>query len=91
MSKKISLPQSAHECAASAVSDADPVTAAAADFATAIRRLAPKATSTVMRLSDAAGPRSNGTGMSGSRDPRATPPAATDAWSPPCSRAINHS
>ena len=30
------MPQSAHECAASAVSDADPVTAAAADFAAAL-------------------------------------------------------
>jgi hypothetical protein len=54
--------------------------------------LAPKATSTVVKLSDSLGPRSNGTGMNGSRDPRAAPSAATgaEARSPPCSRAINH-
>ena len=91
--RKISLPESAHECAASATSDADPVTTAAADFATAIRTLAVKATSTVVRLSDVLEPRSNGTDTNGSRDPRAVPSAATDtgACSPPCSRAINHS
>jgi hypothetical protein len=59
------LPESAHECAASATSDADPVSAAAADFATAIRTLALRATSTVVKLSDAPGPRSNGSEMSG--------------------------
>lgn len=87
------MPESAHECAASATSDADPVTTAAADFATATSTLAPKATSTVVRLSDPPGPRSNGTGMGSSRDLRATPSDATDAGacSPPCSRAINHS
>ena len=73
------MPESAHECAASATSDADPVTTAAADFAAATRTLAPKATSTVVRLSDALEPRSNGTDMSGSRDPRAIPSAATGA------------
>ena len=73
------MPESAHECAASATSDADPVTTAAADFATATRTLAPKATSTVVKLSDALGPRSNGTDMNSSRDPRATPSAATGA------------
>ena len=88
------MPESAHECAASATSDADPVTTAAADFATAIRTLAPRATSTVVRLSDvSAVPRSNGTDMNRSRDPRATPSAAAGAGacSPPCSRAITHS
>ena len=93
MSRKISLPASAHECAASASSDADPVTAAAADFATAISMLAPKATSTVTRLSDPPGSRSNGTDLSRSWDLRAALSAATGAGacSPPCSRAINHS
>ena len=57
--RKTSLPESAHECAASATSDADPVSTAAAVFATAIRTLAPKATSTVVTLSDVLGPRSN--------------------------------
>ncbi len=87
------MPESAHECAASATSDADPVNAAAADFATATRMLAVKATSTVVRLSDALEPRSNGTDMSGSRDPRTVPSVVTSAGacSPPCSRAINHS
>jgi hypothetical protein len=91
--RKISLPESAHECAASATSDADPVSTAAADFATAIRTLAVKATSTVVTLSDVLEPRSNGTDMNGSRDPRAVPSVATGtgACSPPCSRAINHS
>ena len=94
ISRKISLPESAHECAASATSDADPVTTAAADFATAIRTLAPRATSTVVRLSDvSAAPRSNGTDVNRSRDPRAAPSAAAGAGacSPPCSRAITHS
>jgi hypothetical protein len=61
ISRKISLPVSAHECAASATSDADPVTVAATDFATATSTLAPKATSTVVRLSDAPGSRSRDT------------------------------
>ncbi len=43
---------SAHECAASASSDADPVTTAAIDFATPTRKLAPKATHTVLALAD---------------------------------------
>jgi hypothetical protein len=70
-----------------------PVTTAAADFATAIRTLAPRATSTVVRLSDvSAEPRSNGTDVNRSRDPRAAPSAAgAGACSPPCSRAITHS
>ena len=55
------LPVSAHECAASATSDADPVTVAATDFATATSALAPNATSTVVRLSDAPGSRSRDT------------------------------
>ena len=46
------MPASAQECAASATSDADPVTAAATDLATAISRLAPNATITVSRLSE---------------------------------------
>src|SRR5262249_20717575 len=81
-----------HECAASATSDADPVTAAAADFATAIRKLAARATRTVMRLSDcpAPVPRSNGTDLNRSYDLRSAPVAATGAGacSPPCSPAI---
>jgi hypothetical protein len=52
-SRKISLPVSAQEWAASARIEADPVTAAAADFASATRRLAAKATRTVVRLADA--------------------------------------
>ena len=87
------MPESAHECAASATSDADPVTTAAAVFATAIRTLAVKATSTVTTLSDVLEPRSNGTDINGSRAPRGVPAVATGtgACSPPWSRAINHS
>jgi len=51
MIRKISLPVSAQECAASATMDADPVSIAATDLATAIRRFAPNATSTVSVLS----------------------------------------
>src|SRR5664279_4390960 len=51
MIRKISLPVSAQECAASATRDAEPVIIAAKDLATAIRKLAPKATSTVNVLS----------------------------------------
>ncbi len=68
ISRKISLPVSAHECAASATSDANPVSTAAADFATAISRLAVKATRTVVRLSDETDPRSCGIRESASRD-----------------------
>lgn len=46
------MPVSAHECAASATIDADPVMAAATDLATAISRLAVKAMITVIRLSE---------------------------------------
>jgi hypothetical protein len=52
MNRKTSLPVSAQECAASASIDAEAVTTAANDLATAMRRLAPNATSTVRRLSD---------------------------------------
>jgi hypothetical protein len=48
-----SLPVSAHECAASAAIDAEPVSAAAIDLATATRRFANSATTTVTTLSDA--------------------------------------
>jgi hypothetical protein len=44
----------AQECAASASIDADPVTTAATDFATATRRLAAKAMRTVVRLAEPA-------------------------------------
>ena len=72
ISRKTSLPESAHECAASATSDADPVATAAADLATAITTLAARATSTVVRLSEVLEPpRSNGTDVNRSRDPRA--------------------
>jgi hypothetical protein len=85
------LPESAHECAASASSDADPVTTAAAVFATAMSTLAPKATSTVIRLSEPPGPPpAPGTDLSSmSWDRRAVPPAKAGAWarSPPCSFA----
>ena len=47
MSRKISLPASAQEWAASASIDAEPVMKAATDLATAISRLAPKAITTV--------------------------------------------
>ena len=47
ISRKISLPASAQEWAASASIDAEPVIQAATDLATAISRLAPNATSTV--------------------------------------------
>src|SRR5215203_5806893 len=49
-SKKISLPASAQECAASASIDADAVIAAAIDLAIAISRLARNAISTVSKL-----------------------------------------
>jgi hypothetical protein len=49
--RKISLPASAQECAASASIDADEVIAAAIDLAIAISRLARNAISTVSRLS----------------------------------------
>jgi len=41
---------SAHECAASAVMDADPVSAAATDLAAATRAFAAKAMTTVSRV-----------------------------------------
>ena len=49
--KNTSLPVSAQECAASAIIDAEPDTAAAAVLAAAIARFAPNATSTVSVLS----------------------------------------
>src|SRR6185369_14497209 len=61
MTRNTSLPASAHECAASATIDADPVTTAAADFAIAMRMLAAKATSTVIALSESSGPEDPGT------------------------------
>src|SRR4029077_13999183 len=51
MTRNTSLPVSAQECAASASSDADPVTTAAIDFATPTRTLAPRAIHTVLALS----------------------------------------
>ena len=50
-SRKISLPVSAQECAASAVIEAEPVITATAVFATAINRFAVSATTTVRKLS----------------------------------------
>ena len=64
ISRKISLPVSAQECAASASSDADPVSTAADVFATAMRTLTPNATRTVIRLSDPPGSRGAGTELS---------------------------
>ncbi|MDX6335184.1 MAG: hypothetical protein QOG05_2524, partial [Streptosporangiaceae bacterium] len=55
ISRKTSLPASAQECAASARSDADPVTTAATDFAAATSTLTPKATRTVVTLSEPPG------------------------------------
>ena len=52
MIRKISLPASAHECAASASIDADAVMTAAALLATAMSRLAANATMTVRALSE---------------------------------------
>jgi len=49
--RKISLPVSAQECAASATMDAEPVSAAAQDLAIATSRLALNAISTVRVLS----------------------------------------
>ena len=91
ISRKISLPASAHECAASATSDADPVSAAAADLATAISTFAPRATRTVVKLSDSPGPPSDGNDLSGPGDPGAVPSAVAGAGasSLPRSRAIN--
>lgn len=51
MSRKISLPVSTQECAASASIDAEPVIAATTVLAPAINGLAPKAIRTVSRLS----------------------------------------
>src|SRR6478609_1406613 len=51
MSRKISLPASAHEWAASATIEADPVMIATTDFATAIRAFIASAMMTVSRLS----------------------------------------
>ena len=50
--RKISLPVSAQECAASATIEAEPVSTAAQVLATATRKLAPKAISTVSVLSE---------------------------------------
>jgi hypothetical protein len=47
MSSNTSLPVSDHECAASATIEAEPLISATIDFATAIRRFAPNAISTV--------------------------------------------
>ena len=83
--RRTSLPASAQECAASARIDADLVTAAATDFATATSTLAPSATNTVVTLSDPPVPREPGT------DPNSSPglpanPAGT--CSPSCSCLI---
>jgi hypothetical protein len=51
MTRNTSLPVSAHEWAASASIDADAVRTAATDFASAMRRLAANATTTVVTLS----------------------------------------
>ena len=60
MSRKISLPVSAHECAASATIDAEPVRVAAIVLAIAMTRLAAKARMTVNRLSPPPLPSSSG-------------------------------
>src|SRR5690349_20719954 len=52
MSRNTSLPVSAQECAASASIDADPVTTAATDLATATTKFAAKAIRTVVRLAE---------------------------------------
>lgn len=74
------MPVSAQECAASAVSDADPVTTAATDLATATRRLAPSATSTVTTLSDPPGPITDRSAWGDS--PWSLPPTAMGARAP---------
>jgi hypothetical protein len=51
---RISLPESAHEWAASATIDAEPVTTAATVLASAIRMFAPNARTTVSALSPSA-------------------------------------
>ena len=85
----------AKSAAAAVTGSASLVAAAAADFATAIKRLAARATRTVMRLSDCAAPvpRSNGTDLNRSYELRSAPVAATGAGacSPPCSPAIKQS
>jgi hypothetical protein len=81
---------SAQEWAASATSDADPVTAAAPVFATAMSALAAKATSTVTTLSEPPDPDVPGTKLTRSPecwDPPSSRPGA-DAWTPSCSSAI---
>lgn len=50
MRRNTSLPVSAHECAASATIEAEPVSAAATDLATAMRALAARAMMTVNRV-----------------------------------------
>ena len=50
--RNISLPLSAHECAASATIEAEPVTAAAPDLTTATSTFIRKATSTVVVLAE---------------------------------------
>jgi hypothetical protein len=71
MIKKISLPVSAQEWAASASIEAEPVSAAAADFAIATTKFAPNAMSTVRPLSDPPGP-AEGTGAARSAPPWST-------------------
>src|SRR6266540_6388594 len=76
MSRSTWLPVSAQECAASASSDADPVTTAATDFATATRRLAAKATRTVVRLAEPAPRAARESGPRNGSDFTAAPPLA---------------
>ena len=66
MSRNTSLPVSAHECAASASIDADPVITAAAVLAIAMSMLATNATMTVSTLSSC---------WPGARPSRTTPPS----------------
>src|SRR5678815_2522712 len=74
MTSNTSFPVSAQEWAASASSDADPVTTAATDFATATRRLAAKATRTVVRLAEPAPPAARQSGPRNGSEFTAAPP-----------------
>src|SRR4029078_9085167 len=74
MSRKTSLPESAQECAASASSDAEPVTTAAAHLATGTRRLAARAMRTVVRLAEPAPPAARQSGPRNGSEFTAPPP-----------------
>src|SRR4029453_745048 len=80
MSRNTSLPESAQECAASARIEADPVTTAAIDFATATRRLAAKAMRTVVRLPEPAPPAARQSGPRNGSEFTVAPPSVAASF-----------